>query len=366
MQLQATLFHFQFSGFWLEECWGCASETCWKLFMEISALRLLIDCTVVESVPFYVSIVVNDLDVFQTFFTINHSFSHIFALHSNNATNALRYFYISSALRATGLIAHINYLVRALFDNGKRHNCEISLFFPPKNNINNKMFEYEIILVEWKMVAGKILLADDEFGDCSQMGQWFCWNLCVGASSLFAKYFAKICKRDIVFVRFFVCWVFFSVKYPEENETQFRFECAQKGGFSIILRPLREDWIEIDGIGVESKSFFWLSQSYHNSHISYNLSCDGFCIGVLWFRREVRPFLNSWFVWFICWFVCMKIRGKRILYTTHDEYVALFFLGSFRLKAGEHILSWFILLSWCSCRMCVWVWMLYVIESVVH
>lgn len=118
MQLQATLFHFQFSGFWLEECRGCASETCWKLFMEISALRLLIDCTVVESVPFYVSIVVNDLDVFQTFFIINHSFSHIFALHSNNATNALRYFYISSALRATGLIAHINYLVRALFDNG--------------------------------------------------------------------------------------------------------------------------------------------------------------------------------------------------------------------------------------------------------
>lgn len=111
------------------------------------------------------------------------------------------------------------------------------------------------------MVAGKILLADDEFGDCSQMGQWFCWNLCVGASSLFAKYFTKICKRDIVFVRFFVCWVFFSVKYPEENETQFRFECAQKGGFSIILRPLREDWIEIDGIGVESKSFFgWVNR----------------------------------------------------------------------------------------------------------
>lgn len=205
------------------------------------------------------------------------------------------------------------------------------------------------------MVAGKILLADDEFGDCSQMGQWFCWNLCVGASSLFAKYFAKICKRDIVFVRFFVCWVFFFGQISRGKWNSISIWMRSKGGIfdnpSPVARRLNRDrwhrgWVKV---------LFWLSQSYHNSHISYNLSCDGFCIGVLWFRREVRPFLNSWFVWFICWFVCMKIRGKRILYTTHDKYVPLFFLGSFRLKAGEHILSLFILLSWCSCRMCVWV-----------
>lgn len=189
------------------------------------------------------------------------------------------------------------------------------------------------------------------------VGWWRIWRLFSNGSMILLEFMCRrflficqiFCKnmqtRHCVCSFFLLLSIFFG-QISRGKWNSISIWMRSKGGIfdnpSPVARRLNRNRWHMGWV----KVLFWLSQSYHNSHISYNLSCDGFCIGVLWFRRKVRPFLNSWFVWFICWFVCMKIRGKRILYTTHDKYVPLFFLGSFRLwKLGS---------TFCHCLYC-WV-----------
>lgn len=99
------------------------------------------------------------------------------------------------------------------------------------------------------------------------------------------------------------------------SETRiFRFKCEDfRKSF-----PLR-DWIEINSIG----DVLWSSQSYHNAHISNNLSYDGFYNGLqLQQRRWCVSRCRIWFWTPFIFGVCIaKFKAKELYFRMINIYV---------------------------------------------
>lgn len=158
------------------------------------------------------------------------------------------------------------------------------------------------------------------------MGQWFRLNLCVEDIPLCAKYILEnlqaMRKIETMWAVFFLK-LFRFFQQPNGNvhsfvrfsETRiFRFECKDfRKSF-----PLR-DWIEINSIG----DVLWSSQSYHNAHISNNLSYDGFYNGLQLQRR--RWCVSRCRIWFWTPFifgVCIaKFKAKELYFRMINIYV---------------------------------------------
>lgn len=149
------------------------------------------------------------------------------------------------------------------------------------------------------------------------MGQWFRLNLYVEDIPLCAKY---ILENLQAMRKIEIIWTVFCLKlcrFPNIrmemiirsfvwfSETQiFRFECEDfRKSF-----PLR-DWIEINSIG----DVLWSSQSYHNVHISNNLSYDGFCNVLRLQRRWCVSRCRIWFWTSFIFGVCIaKFKANNI------------------------------------------------------
>lgn len=129
-------------------------------------------------------------------------------------------------------------------------------------------------------------LADDEFWRFS-IFKWvndFAGIYCVEDIPLCAKYLIENVQATSARERVLVCRFYFLSFFQQPNEMLIRFGCVWFRFWApeyfdlnarIFANPSRCERLNRDKSHLGD--VLWSSQSYHNAHISYNLSYDGVC-----------------------------------------------------------------------------------------